>query len=299
MTKKNKILFKGTGVALITPFNPSGAVDFNALSLLTERLIGNGIDYLVVLGTTAETPTLSASEKEDVVRCVLDANAERLPVVLGAGGNDTRSSIDSIRKLKLTGIDAILSVVPYYNKPTQEGIYQHFSAIAVASELPLMLYNVPGRTGCNMSADTTLRLAVEQADKILGVKEASGDLEQLTTLLSKRPEDFLVISGDDALTLPMMALGGDGVVSVIGNGYPGMISSLVNAALKGDYETSRKLHYRLSPMVKAIFKEGNPAGIKAAMEIHKYCDNVLRLPLVPATDKLCTEIKHLDASLNS
>lgn len=299
MTKKSKISYRGTGVALITPFTPSGAVDFEALILLTERLIGNGIDYLVVLGTTAETPTLSADEKEDVVRCVVETNAERVAIVVGAGGNDTRASIESIRKLNLTGIDAILSVVPYYNKPTQEGIYQHFSAIAVASELPLMLYNVPGRTGCNMSAETTLRLAVEQADKILGVKEASGDHAQVTKLLSERPQDFLVISGDDAFTLPLMALGGDGVVSVIGNGYPRMISSLVNAALKGDYETSRKLHFRLSPMIKAIFKEGNPAGIKAAMNIHNYCDNVLRLPLVPATDTLCREIKQLDAALNS
>lgn len=285
-------------MALITPFTSSGAVDFDALTLLTERLIENGINYLVVLGTTAETPTLSDGEKEDVVRCVVKTNAGRLPIVVGAGGNDTRSSIDSIRTLNLTGIDAILSVVPYYNKPTQEGIYQHFSAIAVASELPLMLYNVPGRTGSNMSAETTLRLAVEHADKILGVKEASGDLEQVTKLLSERPDDFLVISGDDALTLPLMALGGDGVVSVIGNGYPGMISSLVNAALKGDYETSRQLHYQLSPMIKAIFKEGNPAGIKAAMHIHSYCDNVLRLPLVPGTDMLCREIKQLDSTLS-
>lgn len=298
MIKKNKINYRGTGVALITPFTPSGAVDIDALTLLTERLIKNGINYLVVLGTTAETPTLSAGEKEDIVRCVVETNAGRLPIILGAGGNDTRSSIDSIRTLNLTGIDAILSVVPYYNKPTQEGIYQHFSAIAVASELPLMLYNVPGRTGSNMSAETTLRLAVEQADKILGIKEASGDLEQVTKLLSDRPEDFLVISGDDALTLPLMALGGDGVVSVIGNGYPGMISSLVNAALKGNFETSRKLHYRLSPMIKAIFKEGNPAGIKAAMDIHNYCDNVLRLPLVPATDMLSIEIKQLDSTLS-
>ena len=289
--------YRGTGVAVITPFSPTGAVDFDTLAILTDKLIGQGINYLVVLGTTAETPTLSPSEKKDVVRCVVDSNAGRLPIVVGAGGNDTMASIRAIEALDKNGIDAILSVVPYYNKPGQEGIYQHFSAIAAASELPLMLYNVPGRTGSNMSAETTLRLANDYPGQVVAIKEASGDLEQITRLVSGRPEDFLVISGDDAITLALIALGGDGVVSVIGNGYPGLMSSLVNAALKGDHETARKLHYRLSPMIRAIFREGNPTGIKAAMEIRGWCKNVLRLPLIPATESLYREIRQIDADL--
>ncbi|MDX2431889.1 MAG: 4-hydroxy-tetrahydrodipicolinate synthase [Bacteroides sp.] len=291
------MIYKGTGVAIITPFTSGGEVDYDTLILLTDRLIENGINYLVVLGTTAETPTLSSSEKKDVIRCVVDSCAGRVPIIVGAGGNDTLSSIRAIDQLDKNGIDAILSVVPYYNKPTQEGIYQHYSAIAAASELPLMLYNVPGRTGTNMSASTTLRLANDYPGHIIAIKEASGDLDQLTSLLSERPEGFHVISGDDAITLPLIAMGGDGVVSVIGNGYPDKISSLVNAALKGDYEGARNLHYSLSPMIRAIFKEGNPAGIKAAMEIRGWCENVLRLPLVPATDKLFQEIRQLDAVL--
>jgi 4-hydroxy-tetrahydrodipicolinate synthase len=291
------IIFRGTGVAMITPFFPTGAVDYDTLALLTDRLIEGGINYLVVLGTTAETPTLSSSEKRDVVRCVVDACGARVPIVVGAGGNDTLSSIEAIEEMNKTGIDAILSVVPYYNKPTQEGIYQHYSAIAAASKLPLMLYNVPGRTGSNMSAETTLRLATDYPGQIVAVKEASGDLEQITRLLADRPEGFLVISGDDAITLPMIALGGDGVVSVIGNSYPELISSLVNSAITGDYESARKLHFSLSPMIKAIFKEGNPAGIKAAMEIRGWSKNVLRLPLIPATSKLSQEISQLDATL--
>lgn len=291
------MIYKGTGVAIITPFTSDGEVDYDTLILLADRLIENGINYLVVLGTTAETPTLSSSEKKDVIRCVVDSCAGRVPIIVGAGGNDTLSSIRDIEHLDKNGIDAILSVVPYYNKPTQEGIYQHYSAIAAASELPLMLYNVPGRTGSNMSASTTLRLANDYPGQIIAIKEASGDLDQLTSLLAERPEGFYVISGDDAITLPMIAMGGDGVVSVIGNGYPDKISSLVNAALKGDYGDARNLHYSLSPMIRAIFKEGNPAGIKAAMEIRGWCENVLRLPLVPATDKLFQEIRQLDALL--
>jgi len=289
--------YSGTGVALITPFNLTGEVDYDSLILHTERMIKNGIDYLVVLGTTAETPTLSTKEKENVVRCVVDAAGGRVPLVVGAGGNDTRASIEAIKQLKKKGIDAILSVVPYYNKPNQEGIYQHYSAIASASELPLMLYNVPGRTGTNISAETTVRLAVDHPDSIIAIKEASGDFEQITQLLRTRPDGFMVISGDDAITLPMIALGGDGLVSVIGNGYPKLISSLVKAALGGEFQRSKELHYSLFPMMKAIFKEGNPVGIKAAMEIRAWCKNVLRLPLVPATGSLYQEISKLDEGL--
>lgn len=295
MTKNN--IFRGTGVAIITPFTVAGEVDFDALTLHADRLIKNGVNYLVVLGTTAETPTLSSSEKSDVIRCVLDSNADRVPIVVGAGGNDTRSSIKAIEDLDKKGIDAILSVVPYYNKPSQEGIYQHFSAIAAASELPLMLYNVPGRTGTNMSAETTLRLVNDYPAKIAAIKEASGNLEQITRLLADRPSDFLVISGDDAITLPMIAMGGDGVVSVIGNGYPELISSLVAEAFQGNYKQARKLHYDMAAMISAIFREGNPAGIKAAMELRGWCKNVLRLPLIPASNKLYEDVRLLDKSL--
>ena len=232
-----------------------------------------------------------------MVRCVVDSCAGRVPIIVGAGGNDTLSSVEVIKNMDKDGIDAILSVVPYYNKPNQEGIYQHYSAIAAASDLPLMLYNVPGRTGTNMTAETSLRLAFDYPGKIVAIKEASGDFDQITRLLSDRPEGFQVISGDDAVTLPMIALGGDGVVSVIGNGYPGLMSSLVNAALDGDYDNARKLHFSLSPMIRAIFKEGNPAGIKSAMEIRGWCKNVLRLPLIPATSSLYKEIMQLDAGL--
>lgn len=295
MAKNN--IYQGCGVAIITPFTPTGEVDFDTLTILADRLIEDGVSYLVVLGTTAETPTLSSGEKADVLRCVVDSCAGRVPIVVGAGGNDTQASIRAIENLDKNGVDAILSVVPYYNKPSQEGIYQHFSAIAAASELPLMLYNVPGRTGTNMTAETTLRLASEYPGQIVAIKEASGDLEQVTKLLAERPEGFHVISGDDAITLPMIALGADGVVSVIGNGYPGLISSMVKSALEGELVQARKLHYSLSPMMKAIFKEGNPAGIKAAMEIRGWCKNVLRLPLIPATETLYSEIAELDKIL--
>ncbi|MCK4746972.1 MAG: 4-hydroxy-tetrahydrodipicolinate synthase, partial [Bacteroidales bacterium] len=289
--------YTGTGVAMVTPFNQSGEVDYDALILHTERLIKNGVNYLVVLGTTAETPTLSRQEKQDVVRCVVDACGGRVPIVVGAGGNDTRSAIESIQKLDHDGVDALLSVVPYYNKPTQEGIYQHFSAIAAASTLPLMLYNVPGRTGSNMTSGTVLRLAADHPGVIVAVKEASGNFEQLMEILKEKPRDFQVVSGDDAITLPMIALGGSGVVSVIGNGYPAMFSTMVAAALEGAHEKARELHYRLFPMMKAIFKEGNPAGVKASMEVQGWIRNVLRLPLVPATDALYREIRELDSML--
>jgi len=283
---------------MVTPFSQSGEVDFDRLILHTERLIKNGVNYLVVLGTTAETPTLSPKEKQDVVRCVVDACGGRIPIVAGAGGNDSRSAIESIRQMDHDGIDALLSVVPYYNKPSQEGIYQHFSAIAAASSLPLMLYNVPGRTGSNMNSDTVLRLAADHPGGIIAVKEASGDFEQVSEILKDKPGEFQVVSGDDSIALPLIALGGSGVVSVIGNGYPALFSTMVAAALEGADDKAREIHYRLFPMMKAIFKEGNPAGIKASMEIQGWIENVLRLPLVPATDELYREIRELDSRLH-
>jgi len=290
--------YSGTGVAMITPFKQNGETDFNRLSILTDKLISNGINYLVVLGTTAETPTLSKSEKSDVVSCVVDACGKRVPVMVGAGGNDTRSVVELVKAMKIPGMDSLLSVSPYYNKPTQEGIYQHFAAIAAVTELPVMLYNVPGRTSSNMTSDTLLRLAHDFTGTIMAVKEASGNFEQVMEVIRDRPDNFLVVSGDDSITLPMISAGGDGVVSVIGNAYPSLMSTLVDAALSGNYEIAREVHYRLFPMMKAIFKEGNPAGVKASMEIQGWIENVLRLPLIGATTHLYKEIAELDRQLS-
>jgi 4-hydroxy-tetrahydrodipicolinate synthase len=294
----NKQQFTGTGVALVTPFTQSGEVDYDSLIMHTDRLINKGVNYLVVLGTTAETPTLSPKEKQDVIRCVIDACGARVPIVAGAGGNDTRTVVEDIRHLDTSALDGLLSVVPYYNKPGQEGIYQHFAAIAAVSELPLMLYNVPGRTGASMKADTLLRLAMDFPEKVVAVKEASGDFEQISEIAGNMPGDFQLISGDDAVTLPMIALGGCGVVSVIGNAYPGAFSTMVAAALEGAYAKAREIHYRLFPMMKAIFKEGNPAGVKASMEIQGWIRNILRQPLTAVSDLLYEEIRELDSRLH-
>jgi len=290
-------LFKGAGVAMITPFLENGEIDFDRLMIHTDRLIEQGIAYLVVLGTTAETPTLSAGEKNDVVRCVIEACGGRVPVMMGLGGNDTRTVIESIKLTDTRDIQGFLSVSPYYNKPSQEGIYQHYAAIASLCELPVMLYNVPGRTASNISAGTSLRLAYDFGDTIIGIKEASGDFEQVMEIINKRPDGFLVVSGDDSITLPMIAAGGDGSISVIGNAYPALSSLLVSAALDNSYSKARELHYMLFPMMQAIFKEGNPAGVKAAMEIQGWISNVLRLPLIPVSTPLYEEIEKLNSQL--
>ncbi|MCK4879759.1 MAG: 4-hydroxy-tetrahydrodipicolinate synthase [Bacteroidales bacterium] len=290
-------LFRGAGVAMITPFQQGGEIDFDRLMIHTDRLIDQGTGYLVVLGTTAETPTLSADEKEDVIRCVKEASGGRVPIMVGVGGNDTKAVIEAIKKTDPGDIHGLLSVSPYYNRPSQEGIYQHYAAIASVTELPVMLYNVPGRTGSNVSAETVLRLASDFEGTIIGVKEASGNLEQVMEIIQNRPKGFLVVSGDDAITLPMIAAGGDGAISVIGNAYPAITSLLVAAALDGSYDKSRELHYMLFPMIRAIFKEGNPAGVKAAMETRGWIENVLRLPLIPVTSALHQEIVQLDSKL--
>lgn len=289
--------YRGTGVAMITPFKQNGEIDFNSLSTLTDTLINNGINYLVVLGTTAETPTLSTKEKADVVSCVVAACGGRVPIMVGAGGNDTRAVVELVKSMKIPGVDSLLSVTPYYNKPSQEGIYQHFAAIAAVTELPVILYNVPGRTSSNMTSNTMLRLAHDFLGTIVAVKEASGDFEQLMEVFGERPDNFLVVSGDDSITLPMISAGGDGVISVIGNAYPSLMSTMADAALSGDYEKAREIHYKLFPMMKAIFKEGNPAGVKASMEIQGWIKNVLRLPLIGATNTLYQEITELDRQL--
>lgn len=283
---------------MITPFTQAGEVDLDTLGMLTDRLINHGVSYLVVLGTTAETPVLKDKEKEEVIRCVVDACGKRVPIIAGAGGNDTRAVVERVKTMNLNGIDGILSVAPYYNKPTQVGIYQHFAAISAVSEVPVMLYNVPGRTGSNISAETTLRLANDFQGTIVAIKEASGNFDQVMEIIREKPEKFLVVSGDDAITLALIALGGDGLVSVIGNAYPALVSTMVAAALEGAMEKARELHYKLLPMMRAIFKEGNPTGVKAALEIRGLIKNVLRLPLIPATEMLYQEIEALDADLS-
>lgn len=291
-------LFRGAGVAMITPFQQNGEIDYDRLMIHTDRLIDQGTNNLVVLGTTAETPTLSSKEREDVLHCVKEASGGRVPIMLGIGGNDTKSVIEAVQKTDPVEVDGILSVSPYYNKPSQEGIYQHYAAIATVTEIPVMLYNVPGRTGSNISADTVLRLASDFGGTILGIKEASGNFEQVMEIIQNRPEGFIVVSGDDAITLPMIAAGGDGAISVVANAYPALTALMTVAALEGSYEKARELHYMLFPMIQAIFKEGNPAGVKAAMEIQGWIENVLRLPLIPATSALHKEIALLDSKLH-
>ena len=281
--------FVGTGVALITPFKKDLSVDTEALSKLVQDQIENGIDYLVVLGTTAESATLIQEEKEIVKHTVQKANNGKLPLVLGIGGNSTAGVIEEIEQSNLDGFDAILSVSPYYNKPTQEGIYRHFEAVSKASPLPVILYNVPGRTSSNMLPETINRIA-RNCDNVIGVKEAAGDIVQAMKLISLVPENFKVISGDDMITLPMTLAGGKGVISVIGQGFPKEFSDMVRAGLERDVEAAYKLHYKIAPSIDLIFAEGNPAGIKALLAKKGMIQNHLRLPLVEASEALTNKI---------
>lgn len=274
---KNK--FKGTGVALVTPFQDNGKVDFKSLGKLVNHVIKGKVEYLVVLGTTGESVTLDKEEKAAVVKQVIEAAGKRVPVVLGLGGNNTYEILSQLEKQDFKGIDAILSVSPYYNKPSQRGIYQHYKAIAEASPVPVILYNVPGRTSSNMLADTTLQLA-HDFKSIIGVKEASGNIEQCMKIIKNRPKDFLVISGDDALTLPIIACGGDGVISVVANAWPKDFSEMTRQSLEGNFQKARKLHYKLTDIIEQLFADGNPGGIKAALSLMKICPDNLRLPLV-------------------
>jgi len=289
----NGAIFRGTGVAMITPFDNDGQVYYQQLESLTDHLIVSGVEYLVVLGTTAETPTLKHDEKLAIIDTVRKANGGRVPMIVGAGGNNTESVIDWIREIGTEGIDAYLSVAPYYNKPSQAGMIQHFSAIAAASDLPIVLYNVPGRTGSSIQAETTLTLAHEFGEKIIGIKEASGDFNLIMKVLKDKPEQFQVISGDDAIALPMVALGGDGVISVIGNALPAQFSTMVREALSGNYEAARDLHFNILPFIELIFREGNPTGVKALMELMGIVSCNLRLPLIPATAGLTRDLEKL------
>ena len=277
--------FSGTGVALITPFTAEGAIDFPALDRVTDKVIQEGVQYIVALGTTGETPTMSASEKQAVLSAIVAKAARRVPIVCGAGGNDTQEVLHWIASADLSGVSGLLSVVPYYNKPSQEGMYRHFSAIAKATELPIILYNVPGRTVANMLPATSLRL-VKEFSNIVAIKEASGSLPQCMELVAGAPAHFAVLSGDDDLVLPQIACGMQGVISVAANCYTKDFTEMVNAALQGDYDTARRLHYRMLPGIKLLFAEGNPTGVKAVLHAMGYCDNVLRLPLVEASADL-------------
>lgn len=275
-----RINLRGLGVALITPFKEDETIDYTALGKLIEHLIQNSIDYLVVLGTTAETPTLTDSEKREVVSFVKERVNGRIPIVLGVGGNCTNSVVSQLKNGDYSGIDAILSVVPYYNKPSQEGIYQHYKAIAKATELPIILYNVPGRTGVNMTAETTLRIARE-FDNVVAIKEASGNIVQMDDIIKNKPADFMVISGDDGITFPLITLGAVGVISVIGNAFPKEFGRMVRLALNGDYDSALSIHHEFTELFSLLFVDGNPAGVKAMLNAMGYIDNKLRLPLVP------------------
>jgi len=277
--------FKGTGVAIVTPFRVDGSVDFKSLGKLLEHIIKGGVDYVVPLGTTGESVTLSKDEKKAVVNFVTDTVNCRVPVVVGIGGNNTQDILDSVKQFDFTNVDGLLSVSPYYNKPSQQGIYSHFKAIAGNSPVPVIIYNVPGRTGSNITAETTVKLANEVRN-IVAVKEASGNIQQVMQILRNKPKDFLVISGDDMLTLPMMAMGASGAISVVANVCPRPFSDMVNLALKGSFDKASLLHFKLFDLMNALFEEGSPSGVKATLEIIKMGQNNLRLPLVPISSAL-------------
>lgn len=289
--------FKGTGVALITPFNEDGKVDFSGLQKLVDFQIKNDTNYLVVQGTTAESATLSEEEKTAIIEYILEINSKRIPVVLGVGGNNTKEVAKKIDFFSSYKIDGFLSVSPYYNKPTQMGLIEHYKVISSATDLPILLYNVPGRTSSNISSVTTLRLANEISN-IVGIKEASGNMEQIMNLIANKPEDFLVISGDDALTLPHIAVGGDGVISVVANAFPKRFSEMVTWALNGNLELARQKHYELLEIIHYLFKDGNPAGIKYILKLINICSDKVRLPLVNVSPSTASKLYELVAGID-
>jgi 4-hydroxy-tetrahydrodipicolinate synthase len=273
-------IFKGLGIALVTPFMEDGSVDYKALIRLVEYQLDNGADFFCILATTGETPTLTADEKQKIKDLVVDLVGGRVPILMGCGGYNTAEIVQELKTRDFKGIDGVLSVCPYYNKPSQEGLYQHFKAIAAATSLPVVLYNVPGRTGVNMKAETTVRLA-RDCQNIVAIKEASGNLEQVDEIIKNKPKDFDVISGDDALTFPMISCGAVGVISVIGNALPREFSKMIRLQMKGEYDGARKIHHRFIDLFSLLFVDGNPAGVKAMLHEMGYIQNVLRLPLVP------------------
>ena len=273
-------IFKGLGIALVTPFKEDGSVDYKSLIRLVEYQLAYGADFLCILATTGETPTLTTEEKQQIKDTIVSLVNGRIPILMGCGGNNTASIIEELQTRDFQGIDGILSVCPYYNKPSQEGLYQHFKAIANATRLPVVLYNVPGRTGVNMTAATTVRLA-HDCDNIVAIKEASGNLEQVDEIIKNKPRGFDVISGDDALTFPMVSCGAVGVISVIGNALPKEFSKMIRLQMRGEYDPARKIHHRFTDLFSLLFVDGNPAGVKAMLHEMGFIENVLRLPLVP------------------
>ncbi|MFH1005224.1 MAG: 4-hydroxy-tetrahydrodipicolinate synthase [Bacteroidota bacterium] len=290
MSKYSK--FKGTGVALTTPFQKDGSIDFRSLGKIIEHVIKGGVEYVVMLGTTGENPVLNKDEKKAIANYVIETVNNKIPIVIGIGGNNTQEVINCFKHFNFDGIDAILSVSPYYNKPNQNGIFQHYKTIAEVSPLPVILYNVPGRTGSNIAAETTLQLA-EEIKNIIAIKEASGNLEQIMKIIKYKPKDFLMISGDDLLTLPIIASGGDGVISVIANALPKEFSEMVRQALAGNYLKAQKLHYLLDEFIRQIFADGNPSGIKCLLEIMNICPSYLRLPSVKVNKQVEKRMREL------
>ena len=287
---KNKL--KGTGVAIVTPFKNDGSIDFKSYEKLIEHLISNGVNYLVVLGTTGEAATLNKDEKQALVSYTIEVVKKRVPIVVGVGGNNTQEVVNTIKSCNFKGIDAILSATPYYNKPNQRGLYLHYKTIANASPIPVILYNVPGRTGVNMTAETTLKLAHE-FENIIAVKEASANISQIMYILKYKPENFMVISGDDALTLPLIALGASGVISVVANACPKAFCEMVDFSLKGNFKAAQTAHYKLLEITDALFEEGSPAGAKAALNSLGIIENNLRLPLTGVTKPMYSKIAKL------
>ena len=273
-------IFKGLGIALITPFNEDGSVDYPTLSKLVEYQLKNGADFLCILATTGETPCLTADEKKQIKDTIVSTVHGRVPILMGCGGNNTAAIVEELKTGDFSGIDGVLSICPYYNKPSQEGLYQHFKAISAATKLPIVLYNVPGRTGVNMTAATTVRLA-RDCKNIVAIKEASGNLEQVDEIIKNKPSSFDVISGDDALTFPMISCGAVGVISVIGNALPKEFSKMIRLEFKGEYEAARQIHHRFTDLFSLLFVDGNPAGVKCVLSEMGMIKNILRLPLVP------------------
>ncbi len=282
--------FHGTGVALVTPFSKDNSVDYDSLGKLIDHVIENGVNFLVALGTTAETPTLSSAEKQEVLAFIIKQNNGRVPVVAGAGGNNTAAVVEHVQTADLAGVDGLLSVAPYYNKPTQEGIYQHFKAIASATDKDIILYNVPGRTSSNIAPETVLRLANEFKN-IVAVKEASGNLGQCMEIVNGKPDHFAVLSGDDDLVVPQMSIGMEGVISVAANCFTKDFTDMINAGLSGDFNTARSLHYKILPGTRLLFAEGNPAGVKCVLQEMGICSDPVRLPLVSVSDATHQKIK--------
>lgn len=289
---KAKVNLKGMGVALITPFTRDKEIDFEALDRVLAHVVGHGADYLVVLGTTGETPTLTSEEKRLISRYVANKCADKLPLIIGMGGNNTRAVVEEISNYDFTGYSAILSVAPFYNKPSQEGLYQHFSQIAEHSPLPVVLYNVPGRTGVNIKAETTLRLA-KNYPSIVGIKEASGIFKQIEEIIHNKPEGFQVVSGDDALTYPLITLGAVGVISVVGNAFPSEFGKMVRLLLEKRLDEALPIHYRFSKLYEELFVDGNPAGVKSLLHAMGMIENELRLPLVPTRLETSDQLRRI------